>query len=174
MSRLLCEVCGRPGAEREVYCGACGNALPGRRTEPAEVAPPGWLMASERGEAAPVFEPLPTVPLRPPADPRETGTAWPGEATAPAAAILSAVAIRAHPGSGGPGWNVRAATGVPSAAGVDEPAPPPHVASTSDGAAVATPLAPPLRALYAPLLAVIVASTLGAALLLALHVLLER
>ena len=154
---LICEGCGRPPAERDVHCPACGRELPGRRDEAEarefDPAPRGWLLAAgARGEGS-VFEPMPMVTLTMP---------------------------------DGPGWRVRTASApaiVPSApveapVSTVAPLPAPSQASPSatGTATVAAPAADlrPLRRLYAPLLALVLLSSAGAITLLALHVLLHR
>ena len=156
---LICEGCGRPPAERDVHCTACGRELPGRRDEvegrESDPAPRGWLLAAgARGEGG-VFEPMPMVTLTMP---------------------------------DGPGWRVRAASAsaslaapmAPIEAPVSTVAPLPAPSQASPSAAgsgtAAAPAADlrPLRRLYAPLLALVLLSSAGAIALLALHVLLHR
>lgn len=154
---LICEGCGRPPAERDVYCTACGRELPGRRDEvegrESDPAPRGWLLAAgTRGEGG-VFEPMPMVTLTMP---------------------------------DGPGWRVRAASASAPSAPVEAavtttaplraPAPlrpRPSAAGTGTAATSVADLRP-LRRLYAPLLALVLLSSAGAITLLALHVLLHR
>jgi len=223
MTRALCEGCGRLGGEREVYCPACGRPLPGRTAEPSEAAPPGWLVASERGEGAPVFEPLPSVPVMS-RDPSAPGVAWPkasprtasssgattarspastrGAAATGSAAPLAAAlpsggpSTAARPAAPSPAWKVQlrgvagkahdkaeaAATelDLPAPAG-DEPGtaalvllPPPPLPLEGEVAAAEPAGRPPLRALYLPLLALVVASSVAAVVLLLVHVLQGR
>lgn len=152
---IVCE-CGRAVAKREVYCSACGRKVPGRvfaATDPGtDAAPPGWLVAADaRGESG-WFEPMPAVPVSVP-DWQEQ--ARPRRVERAAHAGSSPVAMPP------PVTPARLAPSPPSLAG----------AVDGGGAGVAVP---PLHALQAPLLALVVLSTAGAVLLLVLHVLLGR
>jgi hypothetical protein len=178
----LCEGCGRTADDREVFCADCGRDLPGRSVQPSEAAPPGWLVASGRGEAASLFEPLPSVPLLS-RDPQVARAAWPGRARArtaaaepPAAAAAgAAITVASAAAAGAPALTVAAdgpaaqpATEVELAGASVAPLPPTLPAADGPGAVVAE--RPPLRALYFPLLAVAVLSSIAAVVLLVLHV----
>lgn len=158
---VLCEGCGRPAGAREVYCAACGRQLPGREAPAGSAAaPPGWLVAADaRGEGG-FFEPLPSVPV---------------STTDPMAPARDDAA---------PGWRVRqsaALTATPAPPPLPPPAPAPHAAAEASApgdAAVAALVVParrpPLRALYVPLLTLVLLSSCGAVALLVLHVALHR
>lgn len=193
MTTLICEGCGRAPASRDVYCTACGRELPGRQAPAAgDAAPPGWLVAAgPRGEGG-LFEPLPSVPVST-ADPLAPRRAWPGATGAVAAAAVAELegeddwAPEGGAGdtvvtlAGGPGWRVRESarprvplpptlrTAAEAAAGEAG-----FAAAGGAGALVAGTPRPPLRALYVPLLALVLLSSCGAVALLVLHVLLHR
>lgn len=170
MSRVLCEGCGRLGGEREVYCPACGRPLPGRTAEPSEAAPPGWLVASERGAGAPVFEPLPSLTAALPSGGPSTAT----YRSAPSPAWK--VQLRGVAGAAGP--EVPAAGGIETAderdGGTLVLLPPPPLPLEGEAAVLDPAARPPLRALYMPLLALVVVSSVAAVVLLLVHVLQGR
>lgn len=194
---VICEGCGRAPGAREVYCAACGRELPGRALpETSDAAPPGWLVAADaRGEGG-LFEPLPAVPLSL-ADPLTPRRSWPAAPTAAAAAAateptetpaepvaqesgeahspIAETAVlggdAASPRDTGRGWRIRESA-MP-------PPPLPLALRTAaelpgDAALVVGARRPPLRALYVPLLALVLLSSCGAVALLVLHVLLHR
>jgi hypothetical protein len=182
MNVPVCEGCGRAAGVREVYCAACGRDLPGRRVQPSDATPPGWLVAAgARGDGG-LFEPLPSVPIvavDPVAPPR--AVAWPaaapGEAEAEAEPEPELLTL-----PGGPGWGVRESPREQARQArrrADDVLPQLLEACTDVGATVLTGSAPSasrpqLRALYRLLLVLVVASSLGAVVLLVLHVLLDR
>jgi hypothetical protein len=144
--------------EREVYCGACGRLLPGRTADQSDAAPPGWLVApTARDQAGPWFEPMPNVPV----------PAAPEPSTARASAGVPAYRIVERP-----------VAERPRAAAPPPPLPMPGAESIAAGggaAASALPSrAPALRVLLVPLLVVALGSSLGAVVLLVLHVLRDR
>ena len=153
---LICEGCGRVAGQREVYCGACGRPLPGREADPSDAAPPGWLVTpTPRDGTGPVFEPLPSLPVRAARD------SWPGAE------------------KGGAPEATPAAPFTPEAAAAPVAAAPVEDVHTVVAAAAAALVAEqdahrPLRALYVPLLAICLASSAGAVTLLVLHALLHR
>jgi hypothetical protein len=128
-----------------VYCGACGRVLPGRTAAQSDAAPPGWLVApTARDQAGPWFEPMPAVRVAPEEGYRIVER---GAVEAPARAPLPAPL---------PLQGVEA------------------VAASGGGAAALPSRAPALRALLLPLLVLAVASSVGAVVLLVLHVLRDR
>lgn len=172
MSAPLCEGCGRLAGEREVFCAACGRVLPGRSGEPSDVTPPGWLVSAGAHGDGGLFEPMPSVPLVG-LDPPAPRAAWPvateqAEQAEEAAATVIPLA--------GPGWRVRQS---PAEEVRRREAPPDDMAgemvlAAVDGAFAAVPARPPLRALGVALLALVALSSLGAAALLVVHLLLGR
>jgi hypothetical protein len=225
VTAALCDGCGRLAGSRDPWCLACGRPLPGRDAEPAVATPPGWLLASERGAGAPVFEPLPAVPVRaadPLVAPRRSD--WPSDAAADASDPLGLGAAPArdtssrgrptahgasgshgasdtsgaetaspgadfsssprateapestHPEPGtlpfpAPAWRVRESPRtVASLARARTYTPALATAQTE----AATAESPPLRALFLPLLALVLTSAAAAVVLLVLHVLRDR
>lgn len=150
MTAVLCDGCGRLSGPREAYCVACGRPLPGREVEPSGATPPGWLVASERGQQAPVFEPMPAVP------------------------VATADPLTPRPAVWQPGWSVRRPPAAAPARGLPPPPVPLPLPADAEGSGVAEAPRPALRVLYLPLLALVLLSSTAAVALLVLHVLLDR
>ncbi|HZS15209.1 MAG TPA: hypothetical protein VFC09_11465 [Candidatus Dormibacteraeota bacterium] len=161
MSVLVCDGCGRVAGEREVSCGACGRMLPGRSEDDSAAAPPGWLVApTARDQAGPWFEPMPAVPLPVPERPLR---AAPPPRSQPTYRVAEE---RRQPGEARP---------VPAPPPPTLPVPGAEPPVVAGGAAAAlSERAPALRALLVPLLLCAVGSSLGAVLLLVLHLLRDR
>ena len=152
MSRAtICEGCGRAPGASELYCSACGRALPGRQAPDggSDSAPPGWLVAADaRGESG-FFEPLPAMEVSGPGWKQVVGaTGW---------------RTRESPVRRAP-EPTREGSAAARSMALPEPA-----ATPMEGGEIA-----PLRMLYAPLVALVVLSTAGAITLLILHVVLHR
>ncbi len=155
MSVLVCDGCGRVAGEREVYCGACGRLLPGRSVAEPDTAPPGWLVApTARDRDGPFFEPLPPVAV----------AVEPGPAAA--APRVPAYRILSQERPDGDGRRAYLPAPPLPLGGVDAPA--------SGAVAAAPPPLPALRALLLPLVVLAVGSSAAAVALLVLHLLRDR